>query len=389
MTGRELLMIAPAPAIALPGGRVRLDAKFLEGARLHARHWDGPVRFILWENDHIPFGQEVDEADLGFALTLLEPGQGVVTEHLGNAALVAASADMHENYHLPDLTRPAGIKLVYTIEYTLGIRLRILWLERDRSLIRKLRSALWLVQQERRCRRAMRAADGLQFNGWPAQDAYARLNPAHLLYLDGRMRHDMMIDPERLAGRRVRLREGGPIRIAHSGRLEPLKGAQDLVPVAQALNAAGVDYTLDIWGMGSLTSEIRARIVSEGLQDRVRLHEPLPFETGLIPALQERADLFLSCHRQADPSCSYLEAMGCGLPVVGYDNDMLRNLARASGAAQVVAMGDAGALARAVAEWADDREALGTAAALALEFAHSHDFESEFRRRMQHLREIA
>ena len=33
-------MIAPAPAQPLPEGRLRLDAKFVEGMRLHAALWD-------------------------------------------------------------------------------------------------------------------------------------------------------------------------------------------------------------------------------------------------------------------------------------------------------------------------------------------------------------
>jgi len=384
----ELLFIAPAPVVRLSGARLRLDAKFIEGAQLHARYWDAPIRFLLWQNGNIPFGQEVDQGDLGFEITLLESGEHITPAHLKGAGLIVASADMHQTFDLPALAKSEESKLVYTIEYTLDTRLRILWLERDRSVQRKLRSTLWLLQQERRCRKAMRAADAVQFNGWPARDAYGRLNGNHLLYLDGRMNLEMMATPADFAGRAQRAETSNPIRIVHSGRLEPLKGVQDLIPVARALDALGLDFTLDIWGEGSLRSEIQAGIIAAALQDKVRLHAPVPFKTGLVPELRQ-ADLFLSCHRQSDPSCSYLEAMGCGLPIVGYDNAMLRPLAEASQGARVVRMGDVAALAAAIADWASNRPSLEKAAMHALAFAKSHDFETEFARRMAHLADVA
>ena len=39
------------------------------------------------------------------------------------------------------------------------------------------------------------------------------------------------------------------------------------------------------------------------------------FETELVPFTRQNADIFLGCHRQSDPSCTYLEAMGCGVAV--------------------------------------------------------------------------
>ena len=67
-----------------------------------------------------------------------------------------------------------------------------------------------------------------------------------------------------------------------------------------------------------------------GLSDRVRLHGPVPFETRLVPLSRQTADVFVSCHVQSDPSCTYLEAMGCGLPVVGFANRMLAALVAAA-----------------------------------------------------------
>lgn len=385
MTRPRLLMIAPAPAQPLPDGRLRLDAKFVEGMRLHAALWDGPVDCMLWQGGAIPFGVELASEELGFGLRLLPPGAGVSAADIAGAAVIAASADMHQTLGLAPLARAAGAKLCYVIEYTLATRLAILRLEPGLSLPRRLRSALWHLLQERRRRAAFRAADALQVNGYPAEAAYARLSRDCLLYLDGRLTTQMLAPPAAMAARAAHLAGGGPLRLVHSGRLEPLKGAQDLMPVVRALQARGVDYTLDIFGAGSLAPLIAREIAGEGLGGRVRLHDPVPFETGLVPWVTAHADLFLSCHRQADPSCTYLESMGCGVPVLGYDNAMWRRLAEVSGAGWVRPMAEPGALAEAIAGLAADRQKVIAAATRARAFAAAHDFETEFGRRMTHI----
>ncbi len=385
MTRPRLLMIAPAPVQQLPDGRLRLDAKFVEGMRLHAALWEGPVDCLLWQGGAIPFGEDHAPQELGFGLRLLPPGAELTAADIAGAAVIAASADMHQTLGLAPLARAAGAKLCYVVEYTLSTRLAILRLEPGLSLPRRLRSGLWHLVQERRRRAAFRAADALQVNGYPAEAAYARLNRNCLLYLDGRMKTAMLAPAAAMAARAAHLAGGGPLRLVHSGRLEPLKGAQDLLPVARALQARGVDYTLDIFGAGSLAPELARGIAEAGLGERVRLHDPVPFETGLVPWVTEHADLFLSCHRQADPSCTYLESMGCGVPVLGYDNAMWRRLAEVSGAGWVRPMAQPEALAKAIAELAQDRQTLIHAATRARAFAAAHDFEAEFSRRMAHL----
>lgn len=384
-SGPRLLMIAPAPVEPLGGGRLRLDGKFVDGMRLHQELWRGPVDCILWRGGGLPFGQEVAEGDLGFGLTVLNPGAPVTARHLAGSAVVAASADMHETLDLARPCREVGAKLCYVLEYTLGARLTIVRLDRDRSALQRLRSAVWHLRQDRRRRAAIRAADALQVNGYPAEQAYARLSRDCLLYLDGRLRRDMLATSDALARRAARLRRGDPLRIVHSGRLEPLKGAQDLLPVARGLRRRGVGFTLDVFGTGRLSAEIAAGIAAEGLSSHVRLHDPLPFQAGLVPWVTENADLFLSCHRQADPSCTYLETMGCGVPVIGYDNAMWRRMAAEAGAGWVRPMGRPDALAEGIAAIAADRGALIAAADRALAFARQYVFEAEFRKRMDHL----
>src|SRR5262249_16164737 len=96
-------------------------------------------------------------------------------------------------------------------------------------------------------------------------------------------------------------------------------------------------------------------------------------------------DLFVCCHRQGDPSCTYVETMACGVPIVGYGNEAWEGLARVSGAGWVTPVGEPIKLAERIAALERDRSALSNAAHAALDFARSHSFEKTFPRRVEHL----
>lgn len=381
-----VLVLAPPVHVIPEEGRLRADDKFLSGLHRHAELWDGPLRLLLRVGAApLPFSRLVTERDFPGELRLLGPDEPIRAEHLEGADVVLASGDRHDQMDLTALSARTGARIVYAIEYTLPTRLRAAALDPDRSALRRMRSAAWVLKEERRRRRAFRAAAGLQFNGYPAHRAYGSLDPRGCIYFDGRMSHEIMATPEEMARRASRLGAGGPVRLITSGRLEPMKGAQDLLPAARAMLRAGVDFTLDIYGAGSLGVGIAAAISSGEFGGRVRLHEPVEFETALVPVMRREADIFLSCHRQGDPSCSYLEAMGCGLPVIGTANEMWGPMAAESGAGWVVRMGRPSAVAACAAQLASQRDAITAAAARALSFASAHDFAREFARRMDHL----
>jgi colanic acid/amylovoran biosynthesis glycosyltransferase len=376
----RLLMIVPAPVVRLPDGRLRMDIKFVEGMRLHKALWPGTITVVLWDHGHtIPFCADYRPDDLGFDFEVLDAGAAVTPELIARHDIISASADMFETL---DLAQPGRAPVIYSIEYTIGTRLKIVALDPDLGILRKARSMLWNLGIERRRRRAFRAAAGVQANGYPAYRAYRDLNPSTILYLDGRIRREMMATADDMAVRTAALQAGGPLRIVHSGRLEPLKGAQDLLPVARHLTAMGVDFTLDIFGSGSIEGDVRAALAD--FDGRLRLHAPIDFETELVPWMRANADIFLSCHRQSDPSCSYLEAMGCGLPVIGYDNAMWLNMKADSGSGWMVPMGDTKAMAARIADLNRNRADVIVQADRALDFARHHDFETEFTRRMLH-----
>jgi len=382
-----LLFCAPAPVIVSAEG-YNLDVKFVEGMRAHAAAWDGPVRCVLWETPvTIPFDGVFRPEELGFDLTVLPAGAPVPHHLLDVASVASVSIDMPNFRDTMTVARAKSVPVVLTLEYTLETRLRIVWLDEGVGLPRRLRRSLWQLSHERRLRAAMRAAAGVQFNGYPAFDAYAPLSRSPMQYFDNRMKPDLLASDVDMAARATYLRGGAPLRLIHSGRFEPMKGAQDLLPVMAALRAQGVDATLDIYGSGSLEGQIRAGLSAFG--GSVRLHSAVDFETELVPISRTQADVFLSCHRQSDPSCSYLEAMGCGLAVAGYANRMWARLSADTHAGHAAPMGNIDALAAIIAGWDRDREPLITAANAGLGFARTHDFPDEFNRRMDHLRACA
>lgn len=379
------LVMLPSVHLQQQDGLIRMDDKFVAGLDRFAEGWGGPVRLVMRRSGAaLPFSRPVDPADLPCALDIIDAHAPIPDEALRGASVVLATADDHRQLDLAPRCRTAGVPLVYAIEYTLRTRLAVAAVDHARNPLRLARSWQWLAAQEIRLRRALRAASGLQANGYPAMAAYGGLNARSCLYLDSRSRpEDMATEPEMQA----RADHRGPLRILYSGRLVGMKGTADLVPIAAGLRDRGVAFTLDIFGAGPMRAGIEDRIRTAGLSDRVRLHDPVDYRTGLVPWMRTKADLFLATHRQSDPSCSYLEAMACGVPVLGTDNRMWSEMARRSGGGWVGPMGRPGDMAAIIAGL--DRGRIAQASAKALAFAREHDFDHEFARRIRHLRQVA
>jgi len=385
-------MLPPAPVINTDPTRPFFDNKFVSGMKFACANWPGRIDCLFRERPSpIPFGSQYALSELPFGVKVLAENEPVDPTHLEAYDIVQLSGDMHLDLDLPSLVkwRNLRLKVVLVIEYTMETRLQIIRLDRGLSPLRKIKNTIWTLQQERRRRRAMRDADSVQINGYPAFDAYCKFNSNNLLYLDNRMWEELFATADEMADRAVRLSRGAPIRLINSGRLEPIKGAQDLIPFSKALRARGTPFTLDIYGTGSLEAEITEAISAAQLGEIVKLHAPVDFETELVPISRRNADMFLSLNRQSDPSCTYLEAMGCGLPVVGYANRMMSKLAKESQAGWTVSLGDSDALAQKVSTLTKNARALHDAAANALSFARTHAFEIEFAKRNSQLVRMA
>jgi colanic acid/amylovoran biosynthesis glycosyltransferase len=197
-----------------------------------------------------------------------------------------------------------------------------------------------------------------------------------LFYFAPRLPATMVMSADALEARLQGL-PGRRVRMMFSGRYERMKGAVDAVQAAAACLARGLDVEMDTYGQGSQAEAMRA--VAAGSGGRIRVHDAIPF-----PELVKKthaADLFICCHIQSDPSCTYLESMGAGLPIVGYANRMWTSMAEQSHAGVVTPVNTPDAVADAVQQILATPGALEDASRRAQRFATEHAFEIEFRRR--------
>ncbi|MCB1408586.1 MAG: glycosyltransferase [Rhodobacter sp.] len=384
----SLVMLSPAPLIELPGGEVVLDVKFVESMKLHCQLWPGSVRCIM-RRTAVPIEDPVRyaAAKLGFDLIILNPGDPVPELLLDEASLVYVAADDMQYLHLPQAMLGRFGKLVYTVEEPLSGHLAQV-MTRPGSIRRRLGSLVWTLRQEPRLRAALKAADGIQCDGYPAHDAYRRLNPRALRFLDNRIRTPMFVRGAEQQARAEVLRRGDPLRLAWFGQLDPQSGVEDLVRLAHLLDLRGLPFTLALFGSGPLEGRLRDGIAALGLKDRVTLAPMGAFDPVMVPWLRREADLFLHPRRLPTPQGSYVEALGCGLPILGYRNRMWRRMQAESQAGWAVRKSPA-AMARFIERLHADRESIIAASARGVEFARKTSFEAVFASRMTDLREIA
>lgn len=370
-------------------GTVVVTKKFHEGVLRNLEEWNGPIRVLMERAssestnlDNLP----VLPRSLPYELRLVESFRDhrALAAHLRDASVVLGTIGWQQS-GLSRLCNELGVASLYCTEYTLKTRLQIVQAELD-AQVPKTRKFLFEVNQERRNQLALRIATGVQCNGTPTYEIYRWLNRSPHLYFDNRIARDAQIRDEALERRLARLDEAKRLRLAFSGRLDPMKGAHHLPVVAEELSRLGVDFELSICGGGQLAERIEGEIQRLGLQDHVHMKGVLPFHEGLLPFMKQEVDLFVCTHVQGDPSCTYVETFGCGVPMVGFDNEAFAGIVRRSDVGRVVPLGDAAGMAREVARLDRNRGELKWASRTALAFARRHTFEQMVKGRVDHMR---
>lgn len=131
--------------------------------------------------------------------------------------------------------------------------------------------------------------------------------------------------------------------ILHVASLSPVKDQATLLRALAIVAIEHPEVHLHIAGSGLLQPALTAHTAELGLTERVTFHGQVAHER--LPGAYQAADLFVLSSRYESQSLAALEAAACGCPVVGVAVGVLPELVDP---AQVVPVGNAGALAAAI-----------------------------------------
>lgn len=390
MNDRTLVVISPLKGFLLPSGNIVLTQKFVDGMKLYHDLWDGRV-LHLCEPAKGP-GDSLDNIELPLKTTEFDTLCAPMSDDylrtvLPKRSIVLASVGEQFN-SISTICREISIPCVYVTEYNLKTRQQIVS-EYQRSVLHGIWGKFRQRQQEIAQRKAISLASAIQCNGLPTYSAYQNLNPNAHLFFDSRVDSSMLATEDQIAHKSFEVHQGKKLRLTFSGRLNLMKGVDDLLTVAEHLRTL-LDgwFHLSICGDGEYAPQLRKDIQAKGLNDFVTLRGTLDFKTELVPFITQETDLFVCCHRQGDPSCTYLETMSCGVPIVGYANDAWRELHDFTRIGWVTPNGDPKTMAHKIAELDRSPDDIEAGAMRSLDFARSHTLEKTFARRIEHLQNV-
>ena len=385
-----LTMIHDNPVL-VRDDRLLVDRKFHDGMQMYCKHLQvpictvNPIRADLSDAIDII---EVPLSEAGYSVLALVPNSHGLSAEDAEALrqIISQSALIYGNpndFGWQHIARRLRKPYIMMLEYDLDTRLRIILAEPSSVLCKGLRATKCLLRYFLRDMRSARQAYEVHCNGYPIYQATRNWARRRLLYLDSRLREDDIISKPQLETRLAH-RLGRPFKLLFSGRYEPLKGASDVVKTAVACLRQGYDIELHCYGRGSLRAEMEQLAAQAPMTGRIHIHDAIPFPE--LMAIAKTFDTFVCCHIQNDPSCTYLESFGCGLPVVGYENRMWKGLLAASGGGIAVRLGDVSALTQSIRRLISDAALLEETSEKARAFASAHAFEKEFDLRVSALR---
>ncbi len=385
-----LKLLPSLRARCLPDGRIVLTKKFIAGVNEFQKVWAGPVTVYMLASEHLTL--QLDEGsvwpkDLSFDIEVLSLADATRAITADRSAVVLLSLDDFRQSGLGALCTQSGIASAYISEYSLATRKQIIDVTTANPL-KRIRRKFWESKQERKRVAAVASATGLQCNGTPTYDAYRDLCPETILFFDTRVTENLLATEEEVLRRLSRLTGPRRLELVFSGRLSPMKGCLDLLEVAKELRRMNMNFHLSICGDGESKQALSQTIEVEQLSQHVSLNGILEFESELMPFVRADIDLFICCHPQGDPSCTYLETMSCGVPIAGYANEAFEGMVRSSGVGWTVPMNRPDELARMVLDIQRTPEALRENSLGALAFAKGHTFSRTVSRRIGHLRAI-
>ncbi|MGH9309918.1 MAG: glycosyltransferase family 4 protein, partial [Vicinamibacterales bacterium] len=152
----------------------------------------------------------------------------------------------------------------------------------------------------------------------------------------------------------------GPLRLAYVGRLEePQKRISRLVPLFEALAARGIDFRATVAGDGPAAADLADAVRTAAPAVRPRVHLTGAVSPDSVGAIWRSHDIGILVSDFEGLPLALLEAMAAGVcPVVMRVESGVDEILADGENARVVARGETGAMAAAIAELCDDRDQL-------------------------------
>jgi glycosyltransferase involved in cell wall biosynthesis len=366
----NLVVVAPGN-IHVRDGVLRAPAKFLSGMRMFAREFPGEVS-LLGRPAAAPDADNLGDTstpvdELGFTCRVDPDLESGLRSLAADVALLSLSDD---HSALIGVARSSVVAAEHAARSWLAMSIA-----EAHSALDRVRMEVGYRRLEHRLKGAVRRAQGLHCNGIVAWSTYSRYSSDALRVYDSRVTKAILADAR---GRKAPWSEG-PLRLGFSGRLTPIKGPQFAVELPRLLAERGIEASLDVFGSGPLLKALEERA-----GPRVRFRGSLAYESEWCRQVADDIDLMVLPHVQPDPSGTYFESAGVGVPVLGFRHETTVDLSR-HGWVFTSERRSSESLADAIANLVTTPGRLRDASSAGLAFMDEHTFEADFKMRTEHL----
>jgi glycosyltransferase involved in cell wall biosynthesis len=154
---------------------------------------------------------------------------------------------------------------------------------------------------------------------------------------------------------------GTPLKVFACGRLNVVKGHQDLMAATRQLIDQGVDIRVEIAGEdddggSGYRLELEETLKKLRLQDHVKLLGAI--DAGAVQQKLQEAHLFVLASWSEPLGVAYMEAMSMGVPTIGTDAGGVRELIQDGSTGYLVEPQNPGQLSRTIKSLSSDPDAL-------------------------------
>jgi glycosyltransferase involved in cell wall biosynthesis len=167
-----------------------------------------------------------------------------------------------------------------------------------------------------------------------------------------------LISAAQLSDRLSHLNER-PLRLAYAGRVHQEKGIFDWIDTLSLLAKAGVSFQAKWFSPGGGPElEAACRLTKElNLTTKIEFPSTIDDHGELLRELKS-FDAFVFCHKISESPRCLIEALQCGLPIIGYETAYPKDLIKVHGGGLLTPINDVARLSEALLLLSRDRNLL-------------------------------